>query len=468
MPNHQFSSISALTLHIQSLLKRDVQLQNVEVKGEISNFTKHGSGNLYFSLKDKDSQMKCMMQAKYANYLTISLKEGDKVEVSGDVDVYVLGGYYQLKIHQLRKSGLGDLYQQFVELKEKLEKEGLFEAKYKKKIPKIPRHIALITSPTGAALQDMLTTIQQRFPHVSLTLLPTTVQGEQGVFSIIQSLKNAQLLENKPDVIILGRGGGSIEDLWNFNEESVARAIFACTIPIIAGIGHESDDTIADFVADFRAATPTAAAQKAVPEVVTVKNWLKDKEKNLLLQAESLIANKSQLLDDFFNRLESSTKLKIQATRHELSQASFSLQRNLISYVPAQRMQLANYQNQMTKVLQKQLDQHTFDLEQTLYQLKQNLTNTFQQKKQTLLQQSQFLQTTLLQSLTHQKHELNLLHQKLRSMDITALLKQGYTLTLKNGKVVHSSDSLETGDTIETLFETGSVKSIITEKKEKK
>ncbi|MEL6649843.1 MAG: exodeoxyribonuclease VII large subunit [Bacteroidota bacterium] len=308
-------SVGELTVYIKNRLERDPNLQSVQVQGEVSNLTYHGSGHVYFSLKDPSAQISCVMFRANAQRAP-RMKVGDKMIVRGNMSVYPPRGNYQLMVQSVRKAGLGDLHQRFLQLKEKLETEGLFAPERKRPIPTMPDKIVLITSPTGAAIRDMLQTIKRRYNRGTVLLIPAVVQGESGAKSIVKALREAA--ETKADVILLARGGGSIEDLWNFNEESVARAIVASPIPVISGVGHETDFTIADFVADLRASTPTAAAERAVPDLGNVVFTLKEYETQLKRNLQYFIDFKRQVLDDYSNRLEQLCLQYLQNKRHEL------------------------------------------------------------------------------------------------------------------------------------------------------
>jgi len=257
-------SIRDLTRYIKMKMDADAVLQNVWVRGEISNFTRHSSGHLYFTLKDKDSRIKCVMFAGQASRLPFAPKEGTRVVANGSVSVYERDGQYQMYVNGMQPDGIGSLYLAFEQLKKKLEEEGLFSAARKKPIPTFPSAVGVITSPTGAAVRDIIITLQRRNPAVPILLYPVSVQGEAAAPSIVKAIR-VMNERREVDVLIVGRGGGSLEELWAFNEEAVARAIAASDIPIISAVGHETDTTIADFAADLRAATPTAAAELAVP-----------------------------------------------------------------------------------------------------------------------------------------------------------------------------------------------------------
>lgn len=253
------------------------RLNDVWIRGEISNLTCHNSGHRYFTLKDRKSQLHCVMFKWYAHNPRFELRDGMKVIVFGDIDVYEPRGRYQLKVRMVRPDGVGELYKAYEQLKNKLALEGLFSPKHKKPLPKFPKKIGIATSDSGAVIHDILTVLKRRYP-VSIVFAPTIVQGEEAAESIVHSIK--LLNQTDADVIILGRGGGCIEDLWAFNEEKVARAIFSSRIPIISAVGHETDYTIADFVADVRAPTPSAAAEIAVPDRQELLNhirWLNNR-----------------------------------------------------------------------------------------------------------------------------------------------------------------------------------------------
>ncbi len=255
-------TVHEFTLAVKSILTTG-RFNDVWIRGEISNFTNHNSGHRYFTLKDKSSSLQCVMFKWYGKNLRFEPEHGMKVLVMGDLDVYEQKGVYQLKVRSIRPDGIGELYKAYEQLKNKLEMEGLFSPEHKKSLPKFPKKIGIATSPTGAVLHDIMTVIKRRYP-VNLLFIPTIVQGEYAAKSIVRSI--GMLNKTDADVIILGRGGGSIEDLWAFNEEIVARAVFNSRIPIISAVGHETDYTIADFVADVRAPTPSAAAEIAVPD----------------------------------------------------------------------------------------------------------------------------------------------------------------------------------------------------------
>ena len=255
--------ISEVNSYVKRILVNDPILYNLKVRGEISNFKVHSSGNVYLSLKDENSKINCVI---FKNNFDKSLQinNGTKVVAKGYISVYEKDGSYQMYINEIEIEGIGNLHIEFNKLKEKLSKEGLFEAKYKKSIPKMPKAIGVVTSPTGAVIRDIINVIKRRFPKIHIKLYPVNVQGEQSKYDICEGIQFFNI-QNNVDTIIVGRGGGSIEELWSFNEEMVAREVFNSKIPIISAVGHETDFTICDFVADMRAPTPSAAAEIATP-----------------------------------------------------------------------------------------------------------------------------------------------------------------------------------------------------------
>ena len=285
MNNTRYLTVSVINRYLKDQFDRNEHLRTVYLKGEISNFKGHTTGHLYFSLKDETSRINAIMFSSNAKKLNFIPSDGTKVLVTGRISVYEATGSYQIYVDDMQEDGIGNLYLAYEKLKAELEKEGLFDPKYKKPIPKFPKKIGIVTAPTGAAIRDILSTIKRRYPICETVLFPALVQGEYGADDIVKKIEMAQQYDL--DVLIVGRGGGSIEDLWNFNEEKVARAIFASNIPIISAVGHEIDFTIADFVADLRAPTPTGAAEMAVPnlsDLLTFIEQLKIRSKEAMVK----------------------------------------------------------------------------------------------------------------------------------------------------------------------------------------
>ncbi|MCR5034553.1 MAG: exodeoxyribonuclease VII large subunit [Clostridia bacterium] len=278
--------VGQLNNYIGRVLKTDPILGNVSVIGEISNLKFHSSGHVYFSLKDETSKVNCFLAASNLERITCPMEEGMEIIASGYISVYERGGYYSLNIRDIEVNGEGQLAIQYEKLKAKLEKEGLFSAEHKKPLPEFPAKIAVVTSETGAAVRDIIRTIKNKNDYVDILVYPVLVQGPAAAQDIANALKDINAHYKDIDVIITGRGGGSMEELWAFNEEIVARSIFVSEIPVISAVGHETDFTISDFTADFRAATPTAAAEMAVPDTGELREYLRSKKEEL---ASSLI-----------------------------------------------------------------------------------------------------------------------------------------------------------------------------------
>jgi exodeoxyribonuclease VII large subunit len=352
-------TVKELTQHIKGTIERSPVLANVWLRAEISNFTHHSRGHMYFTLKDETARIKAVMFAGHNRYLKFIPKNGLKIIANGEVNVYERDGQYQLYVKEMQPDGIGALFQAFEELKEKLGKLGWFATENKKPIPKVPRKIGVITSPTGAAVRDILTTLKRRFPISEVVVFPVLVQGERAPGSIARAINTAHQ-EQGIDVLIVGRGGGSIEELWAFNEEEVAKAIFLATIPVISAVGHETDYTIADFVADLRAPTPTAAAELSVPVLAELKDRVSQAEqglKNALLRnikdkrkeldglrnryafkyPQQLVIQKEQDLDTLLQRLQKSTKSVVE----QQSQRFNEMKRHLDRLKPQEKLNQA-------------------------------------------------------------------------------------------------------------------------------
>lgn len=333
-------SVGQVNTYIKNMFAQDFMMNHISVKGEVSNCKYHSSGHIYFTLKDKTGSIQAIMFAGNRRGLSFQMKEGDNVVVTGSVEVYERDGKYQLYAREIALEGAGDLYLKYEALKKELEEMGMFSAEYKQPIPKYAKTIGIVTAPTGAAIQDICNIARRRNPYVQLILYPALVQGSGAAQSIVQGIAALESLE--PDIIIVGRGGGSIEDLWAFNEEIVARAIFECRIPVISAVGHETDTTIADYVADLRAPTPSAAAELAVFDIQSFYEQIrranmqmnrildmrleraKQREDYLrkqlaLLSPESQIRTKRQYSADLQEQLEQLMTNVLKESRHRLA-----------------------------------------------------------------------------------------------------------------------------------------------------
>jgi exodeoxyribonuclease VII large subunit len=350
MTQIRYITVTALTKYIKKKFDVDPHLQDIWIKGELSNVKIHSRGHMYFTVKDEHAKIQAVMFAGFNRSLNFTPEDGMKVLLRGEVTVYEPSGNYQIYVKEMQPDGIGNLYLAFEELKRKLEAEGLFAAEIKKPIPKYPKFVGVITSPTGAAIRDIITTIKRRYPVATVILIPALVQGIHAAPSIAKAIKTANEL-GYIDVLIVGRGGGSIEELWAFNEEIVAREIFRSKVPIISAVGHETDYTIADFVADLRAPTPTGAAELAVPHLTELLEKVTYKQTRLLRSMKTKLTNekdrlnqikksyafkypknlyvqKEQELDKMMERLEKQGKFVIERKREQWKNLSELLKRN--------------------------------------------------------------------------------------------------------------------------------------------
>ena len=412
--NDKYITVSQLTRYIKYKIDNDVNLNEVFLKGEISNFKAHSRGHFYFTLKDEGSRINAVMFATSTKKIKFIPTDGMKVLVTGKISVFEANGGYQIYVSDMLEDGVGNLYIAFEQLKEKLEMEGLFDPKFKKPIPKIPKRVGVVTAPTGAAIKDIISTIKRRWPLTEILLFPSLVQGEMAAADIVKQIK---LSENYDlDTLIVGRGGGSIEDLWPFNEEIVARAIYECKTPVISAVGHEIDFTIADFVADLRAPTPTGAAEMAVPQYNDVVNYLNQ----LDIRLNSVINNK---IKNYKQRLNSIRE------------------RNL-------------FKNPMIIYQSKEM---IFD--NLLDRLKYSTTSLFNIKEKQLLSiKNSYILKNPYQILDKKANKYLQVISKLETLSPLLTLKRGYTITKVDGKVIDSALSLKKNDLFEVEFSDGVVK----------
>lgn len=409
-------SVRELNLAAKQLLENGLPL--LWVRGEVSNFVCAASGHWYFSLKDEQAQVRCVMFCHKSQYLDWQLKNGMQVEVLALATLYEARGDFQLTLEQIRPAGLGALYEAFERLKRKLEGEGLFDAARKRTLPFLPAQIGIVTSPQAAALRDVLTTLSRRMPGIPVVLYPTLVQGEGAAQKIAQAIRLANE-RAECDVLLVCRGGGSIEDLWAFNEEVVARAIAASAIPIVSGVGHETDFTIADFVADQRAATPTAAAQLVAPE-------------------------RQELLQRLLHAAQRLARGRQRQAERVMQQLDF-LQRRLVH--PAQRMQ--------------QQAQYLDRLRQRLYRARPNFAQ-FGARQMELMRR---LQGAMQHALERHNTRLHGLQQHLLHLDPQQVLARGYSMVRdEHGAIVSDSAGLLLGARLDITFARGWARAEVKEK----
>lgn len=332
-------TVSQANQYIKNMFNQDFLLNNISVRGEVSNCKYHSSGHIYFSIKDKNGLLSCVMFAGKRRGLDFKMEEGNKVIVSGNINVYERDGKYQLYADKIEKEGTGDLYKRFIELKNELEEMGMFSDEYKKEIPKYSMNVGIVTASTGAAIQDIINISKRRNPYIKLVLYPAKVQGDGAADTIVNGIR---CLDSKNlDVIIVGRGGGSIEDLWAFNEEKVARAIFECNTPVISAVGHETDYTIADYVADMRAPTPSAAAELVVFEYNKLCEKISSYEENMRYRIDNKIRNYRNTVNDLLWKLNKmSPANNIQSKRQRLADLEIRLYDSINRKTSERRHQL--------------------------------------------------------------------------------------------------------------------------------
>lgn len=413
-----YLTVSDLNNYIKTIFDRDEFLNFVCIKGEISNLKFHTRGHLYFSLKDENSKINAVMFNYQGAGLNFIPKDGMNVEVRGKVNVFVAGGNYQINVTSMREDGIGNLYILFEELKKKLSQEGLFEEGIKKKLPRIPKKVGVITASTGAAVKDIISTINRRFPLTEIILFPTLVQGEGAKTNIVKMIENAD--NSDVDVIILGRGGGSIEDLWAFNEEIVARAIHNCSKPIVSAVGHEIDYTISDFVADLRAPTPTAAAELVVPNQLEISRYLSDYKSRII----SVLTKKLGTYEETIKKYKNNYILN-----------------NPLSLYEKEEQKLDNLLEKLITTIK-----HRLEIEPNKIQnIKEKLYNLSSRK------------------IENNTSKIENIKIKLELLNPENVLKKGYSLTLINDKIIKSINDIEEDSIIITKIKDGTITSKVRE-----
>ena len=409
--NDKYITVSQLTKYIKYKIDNDVHLNEVFLKGEISNFKAHSRGHYYFTIKDEGSRINAVMFSSATRNLKFFPQDGMKVLVTGKISVFEANGGYQIYVNDMLEDGIGNLYIAYEQLKKKLEEEGLFAQGLKKPIPKIPNRVGVITAPTGAAIKDIISTIKRRWPLTEILLFPSLVQGEEAAEDIVRQIKLSE--KYKIDTLIVGRGGGSIEDLWPFNEEIVARAIYDCKTPVISAVGHEIDFTIADFVADLRAPTPTGAAELAVPAISDVTNYLNQLKIRIHKTMQNKLSINRQKIDEITNRYIFTNPISIYQTKEML-----------------------------------------FD--NLLDRLKYATTNlvVLKEKKYLEIKNSYILKNPY-QILDKKANKYLQIVSKLETLSPLLTLKRGYAIAKINNKVITYAKSLKKGDKLEVEFSDG-------------
>lgn len=424
MNHDKYLSVGALTKYLKNKFDNDMNLRTVYLKGEISNFKSHTTGHFYFTIKDEYSRINAIMFSSNARKLAFTPTDGMKILVTGRVSIYEATGNYQIYVDDMLEDGVGNLYIAFEQLKEKLSKEGLFDSKYKKSIPKIPMKIGIITASTGAAIKDILSTLKRRFPLAETYLFPCLVQGENAAPDIVTKLNQAD--EMDLDVIILGRGGGSIEDLWPFNEEIVARAVFSAKTPIISAVGHEIDYTIADFVADLRAPTPTGAAEMAVPNLADLVSYINQ----LNIRLNESIFKKINITKLFLDGLKN----------------SFVIKNPMIMY--------ENKKQRLDNILEKLQKNIKHNLE-----LNKNKLNNIKRNHLLLNPKNLYKDEVI---------KLSTIIEKLELVNPLNVLKRGFSITYHNDKLIKNIKDIKENDTIKVKLHNGEIVATVNELKEDK
>ncbi len=436
MSSISYLSVKALTKYIKRKFDADPHLRNVYVKGELSNVKIHSSGHIYFTLKDDQSRMPAVMFATQARTMKFKPESGMNVLVQGDVNVYESSGQYQLYAQQMQPDGIGELFVAFEQLKEKLQKEGLFQESRKKPIPKFPQKIGVITATTGAAIRDITTTLNRRYPLAEVLIFPALVQGSGAAPSIVKAIHHAQN-NHGVDVLIVGRGGGSIEDLWAFNEEIVARAIVASGIPVISAVGHETDTTIADYVADLRAPTPTAAAELAVPNQIELLQHLMNRTSQLVHLMTTMISQDKKRL----NRVMSSYPLAYPER----------LYRPFIEKLTRLQEQFERSGKNIVNKEQEQYSQKVLRLRiqnphRTLNPLRKNVQNLHDR-----------MQVATKSTIQNKGKSFGSSLRTLEALNPLTVMNRGYSISYQNDRVIKSIDDLNLDEPIQISLQDGEI-----------
>lgn len=439
----KYLKISDLNNYIKNIFDENPYLKKVYLRGEISNFKNHTRGHLYFTLKDDTSRISAVMFYSSAISLKFSPEDGMNVLVEGRISCYPAQGTYQIYVDKMEPDGLGNLYIEFEKLKERLSNEGLFSPEHKKVIPKIPKRVGIITAPTGAAIRDIISTIKRRFPICETILFPALVQGRDSAPDIVRQIKEADSGAYDLDVLIVGRGGGSIEDLWAFNEEIVARAIYEANVPIISAVGHEIDFTIADFVSDLRAPTPTGAAEMAVPTMTEINN---------------IINNYEIRLNEYVTNLVHKNKLHLDGI------TSSYILKNPLSLYEIKEQKLDNLIDTLSSNINKRLENSSIILNniKNSYVLK-NPLSLFEIKKEKLIFNEKSLYSNIKTIITQNNHNYKILVNTLKLVNPLGILEKGYSLVTKDNTVIKDSANLKKDDIINIRLHKGTVSASIRE-----
>ena len=457
MENNNFS-VSQINSYLKKKFNMDPKLKNIQVKGELSNYKSYANGHDYFTLKDENSQIKGVLYKGRKRNLEFEPKNGMKVIIKGSIEVYEKNGYYQLKANTIKKDGIGDLYIAFEKLKKKLQSEGLFDKEHKKEIPKYPKRIGVITAKTGAAIKDIITTINRRYPQCEIYVFSTLVQGDFAAPQIVSQLKKSQKYDL--DTIIIVRGGGSIEDLWPFNEEIVAREIFDCKIPIISAVGHETDFTISDFAADLRAPTPTAAAELAVPQTDELNNRIYQISKRLTKIMENMLSNNKERLDNICKKQIIKNPESIYDIKQmHLDQLINNLDHSSKDIITKNKSKLQLLENNAVlknpKNIYENKKTHLNNLIKNLNYSSKNII-TENKNKLEIIKSSKILKNP--NDIKNKKEERLIVNvDKLSILNPLLTLKRGYSIAKSKDKVIKSVKDVESGDEVDIKVDDGTI-----------
>ena len=437
----KYITISMMNNYLKNMFDQNIHLRKVYLRGEISNFKHHSSGHLYLTLKDEESRISAVMFKSNAVNLSFEPTDGMKVLATGRISVYPSGGNYQIYLDTLEQDGLGNLYLEFEKLKKKLGEEGLFKQEHKRPLPKFPMSIGVVTAPTGAAIRDITSTIKRRFPLAEVILFPSLVQGVSAKEDIARKIEIANTYPI--DLLIVGRGGGSIEDLWAFNEEIVARAIYNSKVPVISAVGHEIDFTIADFVADMRAPTPTGAAEMAVPTTIEVSNIFNTKKIKIASLLNEILIKDKQILNKFktnyiLNNPMNLYEVKIQ----KLDNLEELVKKHITNYLDNYRLKTNNIKSNY---------------------ILQNPLSLYEGKIKELVNNKNIINKEISYYLDNKNKNISYIIQSLKLLNPLNILDKGYSVVKKDDKIIKDTRDISLDDVLNITLSKGKIDVVVKE-----
>ena len=439
----QYLTVSALTKYIKTKLEGDKHLFSILLKGEVSNFKKHSRGHFYFTLKDESAQISAMMFSSYTTNVSFNPKEGDHVLVKGKISLYEPSGSYSIQVTEMTLDGIGELYLKYEALRKDLLEKGYFDQSHKKEIPKFPKVIGVITSPTGAVIEDIKNTVSRRYLLAEIHLFPALVQGPDSSMSIKKQIERANLL-NKADVLIVGRGGGSIEDLWGFNEMPAIEAIYQSKIPIITAIGHETDYTIADFVSDLRAPTPTAAAELATPNQKEIIDWIFEQKQQMNYRIKQKMDREKTSLVHLDERLDLlSPQNKLSHLKMRLSDQTKNLNRQFLG--------ITEFNFYKLKLKSDRLKNP-----------KEKISELFAHQDRLVMK----LHDAYIHVLDQKNYQFQLVTSSIKNLNPLSLMEKGYAIVMKENEMISSIKQVDVDDQVNIRLKDGNLSAKITGKKD--